>query len=189
MAQTLCDDLGRCLAAWLKRCTRSPSSMQPFAQCLKLADEPVDFPDRARRYALKQRTDIVRHDRAVIFRVPPQAGEVKAHKFADFPSTSASACSSAVVSRSKILMFESPFVAISETSWLFLSRCEQGNRSTRMGGRTAREAGVPADGDGRQRVGVPSVEGAVPVSALRRMTFRPPSERIRRNSTTPSTWS
>jgi hypothetical protein len=59
--------------------------MQPFAQCLKLADEPVDFLDRTRRYALKQRADIVRHDLAVILRVLSQAGDVAAHKFSDFP--------------------------------------------------------------------------------------------------------
>jgi hypothetical protein len=82
-----------CLAAWVK-----------------LADKPVDFPDRARRYALKRRTDIVRLDCVVILRVPPQAGEVTAHQFADFPFHLSFRLLHPVVSRSKILMFESPFV-------------------------------------------------------------------------------
>src|SRR6266508_3758297 len=92
MAQTLCDDLGRLLPRLVQACVFGDLAlhtlalvMQPFAQYLKLADEPVDFLDRARRYALKQRADIVRRDRAVILRALPQAGGVAAHKFADFP--------------------------------------------------------------------------------------------------------
>src|SRR5712691_2060826 len=59
--------------------------MQSVAQYLKVADEPVDFPDRVRRYALQQRADIVRHSRAVILRLPRQAGDVAAQKFTDLP--------------------------------------------------------------------------------------------------------
>src|SRR5262249_47002129 len=80
MAQAPCDDLGPLhgrlahSGVFHDLATHALALfMQPFAQYLKVADEPVDVLDRVRRYALNQRADIVRHHLAVVLRGLPQA--------------------------------------------------------------------------------------------------------------------
>src|SRR5262245_7709222 len=60
--------------------------MELFAQYLEVVDERVDFLDRARRDALKQRADVVGYEcSVVVLRAPRRDVHLAANKFSDLP--------------------------------------------------------------------------------------------------------
>ena len=94
------------------RRSRAPCAVmvQPFAQHLEVANEPVDFLRATQRYALHQRAEIVGQRLAIIRKLRPQLDDVAVHQIVDSPSASAPN-SRPVALRAKVLMLDVPLSA------------------------------------------------------------------------------
>src|SRR5262249_36629341 len=69
------------------RRSRAPCAVvvQPFAQHLEVANEPVDFLRATQRYTLHQQAEIVGQRLAIIRKLRPRLDDVAAHQIVDFP--------------------------------------------------------------------------------------------------------